>query len=250
MENEKKNIALVLGANGGIGSESVDQLLKDNFRVYASYNSKKENLKKIKQSNPLSENLNIFKLDVTHEQEVKVRIQEVLEKEGSINTVILSVSSTYENSRIFNLTWKDFILHNDIQVKSIFNLYQALSEQIKNKIRIKFIFILSDVSYGTPPKGFAHYVTAKYAAKGLCKSLALELSQYGSTVNMISPGMVETDLLENMPAKLLEINAKQNPLNRNALPSDIAKLVSFLASEGSDYINGANLSVNGGSSLL
>jgi len=253
MENNNKNnkkIALVVGANGGIGSEAVDQLLKDDFKVYAFYNSTQDNLKKIKKSSPFAANLRILKLDITKELEVIDKIKEVLKEEGKIDAAVLSVSTAYKNSRILNLSWKDFIQHHDIQVKSIFNLYQALSEQIKNKIRIKFIFVLSDVSYGTPPKGFAHYVTAKYAATGLSKSLALELAQYGSTINMISPGMVETDLLENMPAKMIEINARQNPLIRNALPSDVAKLISFLASEDSDYINGANLPVNGGSNLI
>jgi len=61
--------------------------------------------------------------------------------------------------------------------------------------------------------------------------------------------MVETDLLQNLPKKLIEINSIKNPLKRNAKPRDISNLISFLASENSEYINGANILVNGGKVL-
>ena len=67
---------------------------------------------------------------------------------------------------------------------------------------------------------------------------------------MISPGMVETDMLINMPRKLLEINATQNPFGRNGNPEDISLIISFLASEKSDYLNGINLPINGGSKII
>ena len=80
--------------------------------------------------------------------------------------------------------------------------------------------------------------------------LAVELAEYNSTVNMLSPGMVDTKLIENLPPKLIEMTAYQNPLKRIGTTTDIAKVVSFLASEESDYINGVNIPVNGGNILL
>ena len=67
---------------------------------------------------------------------------------------------------------------------------------------------------------------------------------------MISPGMIETDLLSNLPRKLIEINASQNPLGRNGSAEDIASLISFLASDKADYLNGINIPVNGGGKLI
>ena len=61
--------------------------------------------------------------------------------------------------------------------------------------------------------------------------------------------MVEIDLLSNMPRKLIEMNASQNPLGRNGSPEDIASLISFLASDKADYLNGINIPVNGGAKL-
>ena len=76
-----------------------------------------------------------------------------------------------------------------------------MREQIKSKVKTKFIILLSDVCISLPPKGFTHYVSSKYALMGLAKSLSVELAPYKTTVNMISPGMVETDMLINMPKK-------------------------------------------------
>ena len=85
---------------------------------------------------------------------------------------------------------------------------------------------------------------------GMAKTMAVELAQYGCTVNMVSPGMVETPLLDSLPSKLIEMNAYQNPLKRNAVPDDVSNVISFLASDQSDYINGANIVINGGAVMI
>ena len=94
------------------------------------------------------------------------------------------------------------------------------------------------------------HILSKYAALGLSKSLAIELAEYNSTVNIIMPGMVDTKLLDNLPPKLIELTAYNNPLKRIATVNDVASLVSFLSSEESDYLNGAIIPINGGSVLI
>ena len=96
----------------------------------------------------------------------------------------------------------------------------------------------------------SHYVQAKYSLLGLAKSMAVDLAKYNCTVNVISPGMVATPLIDQLPPKLVEITAEGNPLKRIALPADVAQVVVFLAGDVSDYLNGANLTVNGGSTML
>ena len=116
--------------------------------------------------------------------------------------------------------------------------------------KIKFIVLLTEYCFGRPPQRVSHYVTAKYSLMGLSKTMAIELARYGSTVNMISPGMTNTDLLNNLPSKLIEIEEKKNPLKRIAEPEDIANAVLFLASEESNYYNGTNLLINGGNVIF
>ena len=96
----------------------------------------------------------------------------------------------------------------------------------------------------------SHYVTAKYGLLGFVKSLASELTAYNCTFNMVSPGMVKTDLLSNVPHKLIEMTASASPMKRIADPSDVAKVIYFLASDNSDYLNGVNIPINGGNIFL
>jgi len=62
--------------------------------------------------------------------------------------------------------------------------------------------------------------------------------------------MVETPLLDSLPAKLIELTSHQNPLSRNALPDDVSSAISFLASNQSNYLNGVNIVINGGGIML
>ena len=78
---------------------------------------------------------------------------------------------------------------------------------------------------------------------------ASELDPKKYSFNMISPGMVNTGLLSNLPPKLIELTAEANPMKRIAEPSDVAKIISFLLSDQADYLNGVNIPVNGGNIL-
>ena len=127
---------------------------------------------------------------------------------------------------------------------------KALNKQILKKYKTKFIVLTTEYCMATPPKGLSHYVTSKYAVMGMAKTMAVELAQYNCTVNMVSPGMVETRLLDSLPSKLIEMTAYQNPLKRNAVPDDVSNVISFLASDQSHYINGANIVINGGAVMV
>lgn len=242
--------ALVVGGNGGVGSEAIISLLSQGYFVYGTFRENSDRLKEISKVSPHKEKFKYMQLDCTSLDDVKNGVREILNSNGNLDVIILSISEEYVNIRIFDLEWANISSHINSQVKSLYNLYKALEDQIKSEYKTKFITILSDVCIGVPPKGFSHYTTSKYALMGLSKCLSAELSSYNSTVNMISPGMVETDLLENLPKKLIEISAFQNPLKRNGDPKDISALIGFLASDSSDYLNGVNIPLNGGSKLI
>ena len=99
---------------------------------------------------------------------------------------------------------------------------------------------------GVPPKALSHYTTIKYALLGLVKSLASEYADKCIRINAVSPSMTETKFLSNINEKLIEISAQNNPLNRNATPSDIVPAVKFLLSGDASFINGANIPITGG----
>jgi len=94
------------------------------------------------------------------------------------------------------------------------------------------------------------YVTAKSALNGFAKSLAIELAKYNITVNMVSPGMTDTDLVSNIPEKYKMLTAAKTPLKKIASSKDVAGAIAFLASESANYITGETIRVNGGQIML
>ena len=241
MNNHNKT-ALVIGGKGGIGEAAVRRLSKDGFNVYATYFNKP-----LKQK---IENINYIKCDVTIDQNIKNMIDVVTRKNNSIDVIVFSITPPIKNISVLDLKSNDVDQHFQIQVMSLIKIISLLKEQFKKKHKTKIIVVLTEYCIGKPPKGLAPYIIGKSALLGLSRVLAVELAEYNSTVNMLSPGMVDTKLIENLPPKLIEMTAYQNPLKRIATTTDIAKVVSFLASEESDYINGVNIPVNGGNIIL
>ena len=242
----KSRVVLVVGGNGGIGSAVTRRLLHDGLKVCSTYNKNKDRLEELL-TGALGDKLLCMRCDAGNNNEINGVVSNVLLKLGHIDVVVFTFTPSLLNIRILDLEWTDYNEHLELQLKAIHYFVKSLKEQIVSTGKIKFIVLLSEYCIGGPPKGLSHYVTAKYAVMGLAKTLAVELAQYGCTVNMITPGMVDTSLLENLPSKLTEKAAYENPLKRIARPEDVSNIVSFLASEESDYMNGASIAVNGGS---
>jgi NAD(P)-dependent dehydrogenase (short-subunit alcohol dehydrogenase family) len=103
---------------------------------------------------------------------------------------------------------------------------------------------------GVPPLQMADYVTAKHALEGLAKALAAEWAGDGIRVNLVSPGLVRTDLTEFHHERVFRGEAMRTPLRRLATPQDVARAVAYLATEDGAFVTGANLFVTGGQVML
>lgn len=228
-------VALIIGG-GGIGTVIAQKMATEGIRVYSSYYNEKPNISFI----------NFFHVDVTNADSVKGAFSQIILVEKKIDIIVFSVTATVENKPLISLQWDEYSRHIDVQIKGLFNVVDALKEQIKLKNKLKFIILLTEYCVGRPPASLSHYVTAKYGLMGMAKSMAVELAKYNCTVNMVSPGMTSTNLISNLPQKLIEITAANNPLGRIARPKDVANVVLFLASDEAEYINGTNILVNGG----
>jgi acetoacetyl-CoA reductase len=98
--------------------------------------------------------------------------------------------------------------------------------------------------------GQTNYSAAKAGMAGFSKALAQEVVRKGVTVNTVSPGYVETDMVMAIRPEIREQIVASIPMGRLAKPEEIAAVVAFLASEEAGYITGANISVNGGMHMM
>jgi acetoacetyl-CoA reductase len=98
--------------------------------------------------------------------------------------------------------------------------------------------------------GQTNYSAAKAGMAGFSKALAQEVVRKGVTVNTVSPGYVETDMVKAIRQEIRDQIVASIPMGRLAKPEEIAAVVAFLASEEAGYITGANISVNGGMHMM
>jgi len=134
--------------------------------------------------------------------------------------------------------------------KGALALCQGILPAVRNRRWGRFIFVGSAALIGAPPARMAAYVTAKSAALGLMRSLAVELGPFGMTVNAVSPGLTPADIGSNSSPRVQMAEAQRNPLRRLAQAGDIAQMVRFLMSDEAAFINGAHLPITGGAPMM
>ena len=151
----------------------------------------------------------------------------------------------YERFTKFDL--EHFNTDMAVQVQSPVILLRKLLPKMAKLSHARVVFILSSVVHGVPPKFMSMYTTVKYAQLGLMRSLASEYAASPVRINAISPGMVETQFLQNIAEVAVQMSASSNPAGRNATPADLLGAIQFLLSASADYIHGVDIPVTGGS---
>jgi len=150
----------------------------------------------------------------------------------------------YERFSKFDLAHFDRDL--DVQVRAAIALFGKLLPKMAKLPRAKVVFVLSSVTRGAPPKFMSMYTIVKHAQLGLMRALASEYASTGVTVNAVSPAMVETRFLDEIPAIAKEMAAAAAARGRLATPDDVVGAIQFLLSPASDFITGVEVPVTGG----
>jgi NAD(P)-dependent dehydrogenase (short-subunit alcohol dehydrogenase family) len=135
----------------------------------------------------------------------------------------------------------------DIHLKGSFNCCQAVLASMKARRYGKIVNVSSAAGKRGDFIGNAHYTAAKAGIIGLTKSLAFYAAPFGINVNAIAPGLVATELTDEMSPEMKATTIARIPAGRLGRPDEIARATAFLASDDASYIIGETLSVNGGS---
>jgi 3-oxoacyl-[acyl-carrier protein] reductase len=225
---------LVVGASGGIGSK-VAEILSKEYDVVATYFKHPEKIEAL--SNPHIKSIYVDLQDRNSIKKLSAEIGENLYAVVNCAGIVEFEGETIEDD--FGI-WEKTIA---INLSGNYFLAKILHDKLDQNGR--FVMISSTDSY------FGGSITASYAASksgvnSLTKSLSLLFSDKKIRVNAIAPGWVVTPMIEANGTEFLDKVADINPLKRNAVPEDVAKLVSFLLSDQADYINGQVISLEGG----
>jgi len=239
-----KNIILILGASSDIGVDLIRNIDEDCL-ILAHYNS--SNKKLLEVSDKINNEVVLLKADLSLENDILSMIDHIEETYGIPNKIIHLAASRFENIRFKDVTWNDFEKDINITLKSSILIFNKFLPKLAKGKKGKVVLMLSSCVLGVPPKALSHYTTIKYAMLGLVKALASEYSDKNIQINAISPSMVETKFLDHINEKFIELSAYNHPLKRNAKVEDITPIIKMLISQESDYMNGVNIPITGGS---
>lgn len=242
--------ALVVGGTGGIGKAVCIQLAKDGFNVIIHYNKSKNTADEIKtEIEKLEKKAIVVKADILNENDIKDLVASSLRAFDKIDVVVNCAATVIPNIKFQDLVWNDYLQQLELNIKSSFTIIKAIVPGMIENAYGKIINIGS-LSAEKPNADWSHYITSKAALIGLTKSLAFELAPKGIRINMVTPSLVSTELTADIPEKFKLLTAAQTPLRRLALTTDVAGVISFLASEKSDFLTGENIRVNGGQVMI
>jgi len=243
----KKRIALVTGGVGGIGTAICKRLAKDGNFVVANYaipgtEAKWQQAMAAAGLNGTSSALAFG--DVTDFDAMAEMVRKIEAEQGGVD-ILVNCAGITRDSTFRKMTpdqWRAVLSTN---LDSVFNVTRHVIDGMLERGWGRVINI-SSVNAVRGQFGQTNYAAAKAGILGFTKSLAQEVVKKGVTVNAISPGYVETDMVAAIRPDVREKIVAEIPAGRLAMPAEIADAVAFLASDGAAYITGTNLSVNGG----
>ena len=249
-EKLTNRVALVIGGTGGIGNATCLQLAKDGFNVAVHYHKNKELADKIRDNiTTIGGKTITVNGDINNFSEVQEMVKTTIRKLNTITVVVNCTTLSVPNIKFNDLEWVNIQNHFDINIKGSFNILKCVVPIMEKNKYGKIINITTQYVEEPKPE-LAHYIIAKSGLIGFTKALATELAPKGILINLVSPGMTDTELVADVPEKVILLTAAQTPLRRLATPDDIAGSISFLASSKSDFLTGETIRVNGGKVMI
>ncbi|MFA0823300.1 MAG: 3-oxoacyl-ACP reductase family protein [Methanomethylovorans sp.] len=237
-------VVLVTGASRGIGKAIALLAAENHAHVIVNYNKNEKGAAElVDMIHGKGFSASMIKADVSSEDEVKDMFSSIKEKYSRID-VLVNNAGLMRNS-LLALTSTELFDHTiDVNLKGTF-LCTRYASNMMRKQRAGRIINISSIVGLQGYEGQAVYSASKAAVIGFTRSVAKELGRYGITVNAISPGLIETDLIKDIKPDIREKMLSNISLGRIGTPEDVAKVVLFLSSDLASYVSGSVIAVDG-----
>jgi 3-oxoacyl-[acyl-carrier protein] reductase len=243
MINLSGRIALVTGASRGIGRATARLLARQGAVVVAAARGEhaRETVNDIVGDGGRAD---LASVDVTDRESIDRMVSAALERHGRIDVLVSNAGIARDQLllRMKREEWDAVIATN---LTATFSCVQAVLKPML-KQRAGRIIAISSVVGQSGNAGQSNYAASKAGIIGFSKALALEVASRGITVNVVAPGLIDTDMTRALTERAHETWASKIPLGRLGTPEDVASAVGFLASDAAAYITGQVLAVNGG----
>jgi 3-oxoacyl-[acyl-carrier protein] reductase len=237
----KERVALVVGGSRGIGRAIALRLARSGFDIWLTYRGNHAAAQEVKQEvERIGRSCDTLCFDVSDYEETRTALEERAE-EHPPDAVVFNAGITKDNLMIW-MTKEDW---DSVLSTNLDGFYNVIRSVLFSMLRVKRgrIVTVSSASGQTGHPGQVNYSASKSGLIGASKALAREVGKRNIIVNVVAPGMIDTDMTEDVPKDAI---LPLIPLQRLGNTDDVASVVNFLCTEEHMYIHGQVIGINGG----
>lgn len=240
MADKNNKEILITGSSRGIGKATAILLAEQGYNIVLHCNKNIDKAKAVQEE--IGNNARILQFDISNREQTQEILTKDIEENGVYFGLVLNAGIAKDNvfPAMEDDEWDSVINTN---LNGFYNVVKPLILPMIQSRQKGRIVTLSSVSGLSGNRGQVNYSASKAGIIGATKALSLEVAKRGITVNCVAPGVIESDMTEDLPKdRVLDMI----PMKRFGTAEEVANVIGFLVSDKASYITGQVISVNGG----
>ncbi|MEM1518340.1 MAG: 3-oxoacyl-ACP reductase family protein [Nitrososphaerota archaeon] len=242
-------VAIITGSSRGIGRAVALRFAREGAKIVCNYVSQSIKADEVvRQIKSIGGEAVAVKADVSSKEDAKLLVETAINNFGKLD-ILVNNAGIFIKGGIFD----DTVIFDrliDVNVKGVINCTAMAARVMMNQRHGRIINVSSIAGIGTSARNTTYYAISKAAVILLTKRLALELGEYGITVNAVAPGLILTDMVETQSEEdrenIMRLALEKSVLRKVGSPDDVASLITYLATDEAGFITGQVITIDGG----